>query len=348
MRFLLPQAHWLLLAVPVLIAIYLLLVRRRHKQALRYSGIDIVREAAGTRQHLRRHMPALLLLAAVAALLFSISRPTAMVIVPSLQRTIVLAIDVSVSMAAKDVDPDRLTAAQAAARKFVAQQPPGVRTGIVSFAGFAAVVQPPTQQRHQLLAAIDRLRLAPHTAIGSGLLVSLAQILPQVSLDIEPLINGPVQHWNRHRGAGGNQPGVDGKPLRAKGSKSAAVVLLSDGARTVGPDPIDAAETAAILGVPVHTVGIGSAEGAAVEIGGGRSIYVRMDEQTLKAIARITGGQYFQANTADELANVYRKLGAELGAQHDEIELTALVAAFAAILSLAAAGLSLLWSGALQ
>jgi Ca-activated chloride channel family protein len=286
-----------------------------------------------------------LLLIALVGLIFSISRPTVMLAMPSEQRTIILAIDVSVSMGAKDVKPDRLTAAQAAARNFIAEQPRGIRTGIVSFAGFAAVVQPPTRRRDHLLTAIDSLRIAPHTAIGSGLLVSLAQIFPEAAIDVEPLMHGPLRLSSNRRDVP-VRARRDFKPSRPKSSTSAAIILLSDGSRTVGPDPLDAADMAASRGVAVYTVGFGRPEGGAVDIGG-RSIYVRMDERTLRAIATITGGEYFQATSANDLVKVYRTLGGKLSIQKEEIELTALVTAIAAIVAIGAAGLSLLWFGRL-
>jgi Ca-activated chloride channel family protein len=342
MGFLLPDALWLLLLVPALAGTYLLLVRRRHKHALTYSSVRWVKEAA--RGHpLRRHLPPLLLLAALVALISSISRPT-ILLPPSHQRTVVLAMDVSVSMGAKDVKPDRLAAAQAAARQFIAEQPGDVRTAIVSFAGFAAVVQSPTRRRDELVAAIDRLRLAPHTAIGSGLLVSLAQIVPEAAIDVEPLMHGPLRLWSNPPGASGAEPRPEAASPRPRSSAAAAIILLSDGSRTVGPSPLYAAEIAANHGVPVYTVGFGRPEGGFVEIGG-RSIYVRMDERTLKSIANITGGEYFAARSASDLMKVYQTLSAQVGVQSEETELTALLTATAAILAIAAAGLSLLWFG---
>jgi Ca-activated chloride channel family protein len=245
-------------------------------------------------------------------------------------------------MGAKDVEPDRLAAAQAAALKFIADQPPGIRTGIVAFAGFAAVVQRPTQRRDRLAAAIDGLRLAPHTAIGSGLLVSLAEICPEALIDVEPLMHGPLRLSNNavplldaRTGFTSSQP---------SSSASAAIVLLSDGSRTVGPHPLHAAQFAASHGVRVYTVVFGSAEGGFVDIAG-RSIYVRMDEQTLKTIADITGGEYFQAKSAGDLIKVFQTLSGKLSVQSVETEVAAIVTAFAAFVAITAAGLSLLWFG---
>ncbi len=343
MGFVSPHALWLLLLVPALAGVYLLLDRRRHTHALRYSSVLLVKDGTGAWQRFRRHLPPVLLLTALVGLIFSVSRPTVMLATPAEQRMIVLAIDVSVSMGAKDVKPDRLTAAQAAARKFIADQPQGIRTAIVSFAGFAAVVQAPTQRRDELLAAIDRLRIAPHTAIGSGLLVSLAQIFPEASIDVEPLMHGPLRLWGNLRDVPTRAP-RDFRLSRPKPSTSAAIILLSDGSRAVGPDPLDAADMAASRGVLVYTVGFGSPEGAVVEIAG-RSIYVRMDERTLRTIANITGGEYFQATSAGDLVKIYETLSGKLGIHKEETELTALITAIASIVAIGAGALSLLWFG---
>jgi Ca-activated chloride channel family protein len=339
-----PETLWLLLAAPVLVAGYVLLLRRNKKGALRYASLSLVRDAIGPGQRIRRHIPPLLFLAAMVVALLAIARPSAIVTLPSEQRTLILAIDVSLSMRATDVQPNRLAAAQAAAKAFVEDQPADVRIGIVSFAGTASVVQRPTQNREDLIAAIDRLQLQRHTAIGSGLIVSLAAVFPDADIDLESVIFGRGFARERNAPIEGARKG-EKKPFQAvpPGSyPSAAIILLTDGRRTTGPDPIEAARMAADRGVRVYTVGFGTAAGGAVDIDGW-SIYMRFDEETLKAIAEVTKAQYFHAGTADDLRKVYDSLNAKFVLEKKETEITALFAAGAAVLALASAALSILW-----
>jgi Ca-activated chloride channel family protein len=346
MKFLWLQMLWLLLAVPVLVGAYLLLLRRRKKGAVRYASLSLLKDAMGPGQRFRRHVPPLLFLTAMIATIVAIARPSAIITLPSEQRTIVLAIDVSLSMRASDVEPNRLAAAQAAAKAFVQEQPSDVRIGIVSFAGTAALVQPPTRDRDDLIGAIDRLQLQRHTAIGSGLILSLATIFPDQGIDLESVIFG----GSASREAGRAAP-IDRarkvekeqfKPVPPGSYSSAAIILLSDGRRTMGPDPIEAAKMAADRGVRVYTVGFGTEGGGAVDFGGW-SIYMRLDEETLKAMADVTRGEYFYAGTAADLRKVYESLNAKFVLEKKETELTALVTAAAAVLALGAAALSVLW-----
>ncbi len=345
MRFITPELLWLSLAVPALVGLYVYALGRRKKDAVRYASIELVREAMGTRQRFKRHVPPLLLLVAITTMVVAIARPTAVVTLPSESRTIVLAIDVSLSMRASDVEPNRLAAAQDAAKLFISQQPPDVRLGIVSFAGTALLVQSPTHNRDDLVAAIDRLELQRHTAIGSGLIVSLATIFPEAGIDLESLIFGPAAR-GKHRGVAIDQPKKaetpEFVPVPPGSYASAAIILLSDGRRTTGPDPLDAAKMAADRGVRVYTVGLGSAQGGMANFEGW-SIYMRFDEETLKAIADVTRGEYFSASSATELNKVYETLNAKFKMEKKETEITALVTAAAALLALIAGALSLLW-----
>src|SRR5918999_1377011 len=229
MSFISPEYLWFLVAVPALVAISAFVLSRKKKHAVRYASLDLVKEALGPAQRLRRHIPPLLFLLAVTATLLAVARPTAVITLPSEQRTIILAIDVSLSMRATDVEPNRLVAAQEAAKVFIQQQPADVRLGIVSFAGTALLVQSPTQNRDDLLAAIDRLELQRHTAIGSGLIVSLATIFPDSGIDLESMIFGSGGRDGR-RGAGIDQPKKAEKkdfiPVPPGSSASAAIILL--------------------------------------------------------------------------------------------------------------------------
>jgi Ca-activated chloride channel homolog len=352
MSFLWPELLWLLAALPLLAIAYIVLLRRRKKAAVTYTSLALVHAALGPGQRLRRHIPPALFLLAIAAAIFATARPTAIVTLPSEQRTIILAIDVSLSMRAADVEPTRLAAAQAAAKSFVEEQPPDVRIGVVSFAGTASVVQAPTHSRADVIAAIDGLQLQRHTAIGSGIIVSLAALFPDADIDLESLIFGN----------GGTRQNRRPPPLEAKatapekkeaapvapGSYTAgAIILLTDGRRTTGPDPLEAATMAADRGVRVYTVGFGTAQGAAVNFDGW-SVFMRFDEETLKSVAEITRAQYFHASSADELRKVYQRLNARLVLERKETEIGALFAGAAALLAILAGLLSLLWFSRLR
>jgi Ca-activated chloride channel family protein len=342
MKFLWPEMLWLLLIVPALVAFYFFLLRRKKQAALKYASLSMVKEAMGAGQRFRRHIPPLLFLVALTTMLVAIARPAAVVTLPSQHLTIILAMDVSGSMRARDVEPNRISAAQAAAKAFVAAQPSKVRIGVVSFAGTASVVQPPTNNHEDVLAAIDRFQLQRATAIGSGIIVSLATIFPEAGIDLSSLIYGR----NAPRGVPLDQAGKAEKPAFTPvppGSyNSAAIILLTDGQRTTGPDSIEAARMAADRGVRIFTVGIGTKGGETIGFEGW-SMRVRLDEETLKAIANITRGEYFYAGTAKDLNKVYESLSSRLELEKKDIEISALFSAAAAVTALVSAVLSLLW-----
>src|SRR5205085_2872015 len=249
MKLLAPQALLLLLALPILVLAY---KRRLERPPLGLPGIE--RRAPPSWQ---RHLPAALYGAALALAVLAAARPSALITLPSQQRTIVLVIDVSLSMRASDVQPSRIAAAQAAAREFLREPPGDVKIAIVSFAGTAAVVQQPTRDRDDLIAAIDRLQLDRHTAIGSGIIVALATLFPDQGIDVESA--GPGA---RTRPA--KEPKAEVKPVPPGSNPNAAIILLTDGRRTIGPDPLQAARMAADRGVRVYTVGFGNAQGGPV------------------------------------------------------------------------------------
>ena len=345
MQFLWPDSLWLLLIVPALIAAYVYALRRRKKMALRYASLTLVRDAIGPRQWLRRHLPAFMLLLALVCALLGVARPTAVLTLPSEHQTIVLAIDVSRSMRATDMAPSRLGAAQNAVITFIKDLPPNVRVGIVTFAGTAAVVQTPTQNRDDLMAAVGRFQLQHQTATGSGLLMALSLLLPDAGIDLEG--ESFDSAFSRRSGAAplGAARGPERKDFKAvpPGSYTAgAIVLLSDGRRTMGPDPLMAAKMAAERGVRVHTVGFGTKDGGPVA-SYNSVIYMRFDEEALKAIAGITEGEYYHAGSAADLQNVYKNLTSKLSLERTLTELSAFFGATAALLALVAAMLSLLW-----
>ena len=341
MTFLWPEMLWILLIVPFLVAAYFYLIRRKQKTALRYASLTMVKDAMGA-QRFRRHVPPLLFLIALTAMIVAVARPAAVVTLPSQHRTIILAMDVSGSMRATDVQPNRITAAQNAAKAFVAEQPSNVRIGVVSFAGTAAVVQMPTHNREDIIAAIDRFQLQRATAIGSGIIVSLATIFPDAGIDVSALLYGrnglrgaPLDQTNK-----GEKPPF--KPVPPGSYTSAAIILLTDGQRTTGPDSLDAARMAADRGVRIFTVGFGTKGGETIGFEGW-SMRVRLDEETLKAIASMTRGEYFYAGSAGDLKKVYDSLNARFLLEKKEMEISALFAAGAAVFALVSALLSLLW-----
>jgi Ca-activated chloride channel homolog len=342
MTFLWPDMLWLLMAVPALVAVYILLLRRKKKAALRYASLSVLKEAMGAGQRFRRHLPPLLFLLALATMVLAVARPAAIVRLPIQQQTIILAMDVSGSMRAKDVEPSRLVAAQQAAKAFVADLPRGVRVGVVSFAGTAAVVQAPTQNREDILAAIDRFQLQRGTAIGSGIIVSLATIFPDAGIDVSDSIYGRAPRPSSPLDPGRTSEKKEFTPVPPGSYTSAAIILLTDGQRTTGPDSLEAARMAADRGVRVFTVGVGTPNGAVIGFEGW-SFHARLDEDTLKAIADLTRGEYFYAGTAVNLKKVYQSLNARLVFEKTHTEITALFSAAAAVLVLLSAFLSLLW-----
>ena len=340
MSFLWQEALWGLLLLPLLVLLYVWLLKRRKKVAVNWASLGIVREAMGSQGAWRRHVPPALLLLALAALLVATARPTAVVTLPLVEQTIVLAMDVSGSMRATDVQPNRLVAAQNAAKAFVAELPRAVRIGVVSFAGTAAIVQPPTLSREDVVAAIDRFQLQRGTAIGSGIVLSLATIFPDAGIDLSQITGQRMMP----RALGEKPVEKEVVPVEPGSYTSAAIILLTDGQRTTGPDSMDAARMAADRGIKIYTVGVGTKEGDTIGFEGW-SMRVRLDEETLKQVAMATRAEYFYAGTAADLKKVYQSLGTRLSAQKKETEVTALFAALGALLALAAATLSLWWFG---
>lgn len=340
MNFLWQEALWLLLLLPLLVWAYVWLLKRRKKTALAWSSLAVVKEAMGAQRLWRRHVPPALLLLALATLIVAAARPTAVVTLPLVEQTIILAMDVSGSMRATDVEPNRLVASQNAAKAFIAELPRAVRVGVVSFAGTAAIVQPPTLSREDVVAAIDRFQLQRATAIGSGIILSLASIFPDAGIDLSQVTGARLMP----RALGEQPKEKEFTPVEPGTYNSAAIILLTDGQRTTGPDSMDAAKMAADRGVKVYTVGIGTKEGDTIGFEGW-SMRVRLDEDTLKQVAGATRAEYFYAGNANDLKKVYQSLGSRLSAQKKETEITALFAGLGALLTLLAAGLSVWWFG---
>jgi Ca-activated chloride channel family protein len=337
---------WLLAAVPLAIAAYIVVLRRRKKLALRYASLSMVKEAQGKAGRIRRHIPPFLFLIALTLMIVAIARPAAVVTLPSQHETVILAMDVSGSMRAADVQPSRIAAAQTAAKTFIAEQPRSTRIGIVTFAATASVVQPPTQNREDLVAAIDRFQLQRGTAVGSGILVSLKMIFPDVEFDLRASNPRGDAARDSKRGISLDQPKASDKaadkPAQPGSYSSAVIILLSDGQTTTGPDPIESARIAADRGVRIYAVGIGTPNG---EILGseGWSMRVRLDEEALKQIANVTRGDYFYAGTATDLKKIYEGMNTRMVLETKEMEVSSLFSAVAAALAVIAALLSMLW-----
>jgi Ca-activated chloride channel family protein len=245
-------------------------------------------------------------------------------------------------MRAADVQPNRLVAAQEAAKSFLKELPRHVKVGIVAFAGSANVAQLPTTNREDLVTAIDSFQLQRATATGNAIVVSLATLFPDAGIDVSNF--GPQS--SRQRGVpldqAGKAPQKEFTPVEPGSYTSAAIIMLTDGQRTTGVDPLDAAKVAAERGVRVYTVGIGTVDGETIGFEGW-SMRVRLDEETLKAIANKTQAEYYYAGTAADLAKVYNTLSSRLTVEKKETEISALFALGAAVLALLSAGLSLLW-----
>ena len=333
--FLWPTMLWLLLALPLVMLVYFRVLRRRRALTARHARLETVCVAATGR--LRRSLPPLLWLLGLAALLLAVARPQAALILPARIETIILALDMSGSMRATDLQPTRIAAAQSAAKTFVAEQPRHVKIGVVGIAASAAVVQSPTENREDIVKAIDRLEPQRGTALGSGLVIALDAALPQARINVEEFINPPRNRKDEPRKK------LEEREITVGSNSTAAIVLLSDGQSNVGPDPMKAAELAADLGVRVYTVGMGTTEGSTVQADGW-SMRVRLDEDKLKQVARPTEGEYFRADNAKDLKKIYSRLSAKLAFEKQQpTEITSLFAGLGALFAGLGALLSMLW-----
>jgi Ca-activated chloride channel family protein len=350
MSFLWSGFLYLLLLIPLIAVIYILLLRRRRRFAIRYSSLSLVRAAMSHQSWLRRHLPFVLFLFALAGLILALARPVATVAVPSNRATIILAMDVSRSMCSTDIEPNRLESAKAAALAFVQRQERGRRIGIIAFAGFAELVQPPTDDRALLENAITNLTTARRTAIGSAILRSLDAIA-----ELDPNVT-PSDTGNIPEGAFTPVPEGQYAPH--------IIVLLTDGASNAGPSPISAAIQASERGIRVYTIGFGTTNnsspmdcgnqfqendqfgggfGQPFSGGGGGGFRREIDEATLTSIADMTGGTYYAAASAGELDRVFQNLPTYLIVTKEETEIGALFTAFAVFLIVIAMLLSFRW-----
>jgi len=337
MTFQWPWALALLLVVATLAGLYVLVQRRRHRYALRYANVSLVREALGRGPGWRRHVPPALFLVAVAFMVIAMARPVAVVTVPSQEGTVILTIDVSGSMLAEDMKPNRIEAAKAAARAFVERQNANLRIGVVSFSTDASIVQSPTTDRSLVIAAINRLRPQRATAIGRAILVSLDAIFEGNEDDLPS-----AAFTNADPSSVTVSPKATLPPLPGRQKAPASIVLLTDGQNNQFPPPLAVVDQATSRGVRVYTIGVGSAQGTIVRIQG-RQVRTALDEATLKKIAEVTDGEYYNASTETDLRKVYETLTTQLVIRQEKTEITAFFTAAAAILAIIAGGLSLFW-----
>ena len=348
MTFIWPSAFWLMLVLPVLAFVYWRNAGRRSKLLALYPALLRASQPPGWKGKLRRHAPPLLLLLSLALLIVAFARPAALITLASQRGTLILAMDVSGSMRADDVNPTRITAAQRAAKSFVKERPRAVKIGLVAFSGGAFLVQAPTADNAELDMAIEQLRPERMTAIGSAVLTSLQTLFPDQRFDtMLPGFGGdqfylgtPIENARKPKAPKPKAPA----PVAPGSYKSAAIILMTDGKSTLGPDPVEAARIASNYGVRVFTIGFGTANGQ-IKLWGDRVMKVQLDEETLKSMAKITGAQYFHAKTEAELAKIYTQLNTKLQAETQLEEISFMFVAAATVFAFLSVALSLMWHG---
>ena len=344
MHFLWPHNLWWMLLLPGLLLLYWGLRRRRGQASRAYAGLSVVPEAEDRPS--RRHLPAIFLLLALSLLLLALARPVAPVPLPWAKSTIWLAIDISRSMRVGDVKPSRMVAAQDAAKAFLGEVPRRIEVGLVTFAGTAQVAQRATLDRPSLVGAVDAIQMQYGTAIGNAIVLCLAELFPDHGIDLGEVTFGSRRPQARSldEKKPDRAPPKEVTPVPPGSYGSAAIILLSDGRRTMGVDTLEAAKMAADRGVRIYVVGLGTPDGHAA-MGDGMSIYMQLDEPTLRQVAQMTGGEYFHAGTAEALRGVYQHLGSSLQVSRRDTELTALLALAAALLLGVSVGWSVSWYG---
>jgi len=326
MHFLAPEWLWMLLFVPLLVAGYFGLLQRRARQQVDLGTMGLLQTQRGRAIGWRRHVPPVLFLVGVTILFVALARPQVELDHPRREGTVVLAFDVSASMKADDLAPTRIQAAKRAARTFVSNQPGSIRIGVVSFSTASFVVQPPTRVKADVLDAINRLVPSGGTSVGQGILASLNAIAgTPIPVDVEALA------------AGEQQPSV-------KFLGSSAIVMLTDGEDTSRLDPLAVAQIAAQSGVRIYPIGVGSAEGAVVDIEG-FSVSTRLDEALLRDVAHATNGKYFRAENASQLSQIYGGIDLQLTTEGEMTEVTSIFAGVALLFLLIGGALSMLWLG---
>jgi len=315
--------------IPLGVVLYVRLQRRR-RLAASYGSLGLLQGTGGRQLGMRRHIPPALFLAGLTILTVALARPQTVVSLPREEGTVILAFDVSGSMAADDMKPSRMEAAKAAARDFVQRQPPSVQIGIVAFSDSGFNVQPPTSDKDAILASIDRLTPERGTSLANGILISLKTIASA---------SGPVQSSSENPAA---TEAPTPTPVPKGTYTSAVIVLLTDGENNESPDPLAAAQTAADRGVRIYTVGIGSAAGTTLHING-FTVHTQLDEATLQQISQITDGTYFNAENQQDLRKIYDNLDPQLTIKPEKMEVTSIFAGASILIMLIGGSFSLLW-----
>jgi Ca-activated chloride channel homolog len=332
--FIWPTALLLLVLVPVFVVLYLRMQFQRRQLMARYSSFGLTQGARGNAPGVRRHVPPTVFLLSVTMLIFALARPQTTVSVPRIAGTVILAFDVSGSMAAEDFKPTRMEAAKAVVTDFVEQQPPAVQIGVVAFSDGGISVQVPTNDQGDILAAIQRLSPQRGTSLANGIYASLNAIA-----------TGNGQTTNFYSSATPT-PAPTPTPVPAGTYTSGVIILLTDGENNQNPDPLEAAQAAADRGVRIYTVGIGSPQGIDLHING-FNVHTQLQEDVLQQISQITGGTYYNATNEDDLHTVYDKLAPQLIIKSEEMEVTPIVAGLSILVLLVGGIISLLWFGRL-
>ena len=325
MTFIWPWMLTTLVLVPFFVGIYARLLKKRQQEVVDLGPLGVIRDRSGRSPSRRRHIPALLLLIGLSILLFGLARPEMFVDLPRVEGTVILAFDVSSSMTADDLEPTRLEAAKAAARTLVENQPSTVQLGVVAFSGGGLVVQPPTNDQATVLAAIDRLEPQGATSLAQGIYGALNAIAGE-AIAIDPAAL------------------EEGTSLDIGSYPSAVVVLLTDGENTTAADPLQIAQLAAEAGVRIYPVGIGSPEGAILQIDG-FTVLSQLDETALQEIASLTNGSYYVADDRESLQEIYRNVDLQLTIRGDKMEVTAILAGLGLLFFVAGGTCSLLCFG---
>lgn len=330
MSFIWPTMLLLLLLVPLFVWLYLRMQQRRRRFAASFGPLGLVQEAAGRTLGKRRHLPPAFFLTGLTILLLAMARPQTLISLPRVEGTVILAFDVSGSMAADDLKPTRMEAAKAAALEFVQHQPTSVQIGIVAFSDGGFTVQPPTNDQEAILATINRLTPQRGTSLGQGILVSLNTIAG----DDEPIPSlDPGQT---------PAPAVTPTPLPEGTYTSAVIVLLTDGENNQAPDPLEAAQVAADRGVRIYPVGIGSTAGTLLQVEG-FTVHTQLDEAMLQQIAQLTDGVYYNAENEEELRAIYQNLDPQFVIKAEKMEVTSIFAGAGILVLLIGGTFSLLW-----
>jgi Ca-activated chloride channel family protein len=328
MTFTWPLMLLSLLLIPVFIVIYLRVQQRRQKIVENMGSLGFMQDASGGRVGRRRHIPPTLFMVGLTILLVALARPHALVSLPGLESTVILSFDVSGSMSATDILPTRIEAAKAAARDFVERQPGNVEIGVVAFSDGGISVQTPTKDQETILAAIERLTPQRGTSVGSGILASLDAI----ALDRGEI---PVT-------GDGLTPAPTPIPVPYGTYIPAAIVLLTDGENTTEPDPIAAAQIAAGQGVRVYTIGVGSAVGTTLTVND-FTVFTQLNEPMLQQIASLTDGMYFNAQSEEDLREIYENLDVQVVIKPENTEITSVFTGISILLMLLGGVFSLVW-----